>query len=70
DEDNSFDLDNDESKTNFNDLLIAEFINLNFYNNNEIENNLPLNNQQQLETEEYLDYNLDLEVLFNKEFQN
>ncbi|CAG8846954.1 13528_t:CDS:1, partial [Gigaspora margarita] len=47
-----------------------EFIDLNFYDNNEIENNLSLNNQQQLETEEYSDHDLDLEALLDEEFQN
>ncbi|CAG8674188.1 221_t:CDS:1, partial [Dentiscutata heterogama] len=46
DENDSFDLDNNESETNLNDLLIAEFMDLNFYDNNEVENNLLLNNQQ------------------------
>ncbi|RIB29261.1 hypothetical protein C2G38_2155777 [Gigaspora rosea] len=70
DEDDSFDLDDDESETYLNDLLIGEFIDLNFYDNNEIENNLSLNNQQQLETEEYSDHNLDLEALLDEKFQN
>ncbi|CAG8695350.1 7188_t:CDS:2, partial [Dentiscutata heterogama] len=65
DEDNSFDLDNEKDKTNFNDLLIAELIDLNFYDNNESETNLFLN-QQQLEEKENL--NVDLETILAKEF--
>jgi len=55
-------------KTNLNDLLIAELIDLNFYDDNEIENNLSLSNQQQIEDEENL--NIDLEEILNEEFQN
>ncbi|CAG8774429.1 9254_t:CDS:1, partial [Dentiscutata heterogama] len=45
-----------------------EFIDLNFYDNNEVKNNLLLNNQQQLETEKYSNSNLNLEPLFDEEF--
>ncbi|CAG8807993.1 8853_t:CDS:1, partial [Cetraspora pellucida] len=45
DEDNSFDLDNEKDKTNLNDLLITELIDLNFYDYNKIETNLSSNQQ-------------------------
>ncbi|RIB25767.1 hypothetical protein C2G38_2165198, partial [Gigaspora rosea] len=57
-----------DNETNLNDLLIAELIDLNFYDDNEIENNLSLSNQQQIEDEENL--YIDLEEILNEEFQN
>ncbi|CAG8669823.1 9459_t:CDS:2, partial [Dentiscutata heterogama] len=64
----------EELKTTINEISEAlidntEFIDLNFYDNNEVKNNLLLNNQQQLETEEYSDSNLNLEPLFDENFK-
>ncbi|KAF0514778.1 ribonuclease H-like domain-containing protein [Gigaspora margarita] len=67
-EDNSFDLSDEEDESNFNDLLIAELMDLNFYDNNEPENNSFLNDQQLSENNE--NSNIDLEAILDKELQN
>ena len=68
DEDNSFDLSDEENESNLNDLLIAELMDLNFYDNNEPENNLFLDDQQLSENDENSD--IDLEAILDKELQN
>ncbi|CAG8699385.1 29972_t:CDS:2, partial [Gigaspora margarita] len=45
---------NNKEESNLNDLLIAKLINLNFYNNNKVEDNTTLNNQQELEIKEMI----------------
>ncbi|CAG8794996.1 17953_t:CDS:2 [Dentiscutata erythropus] len=67
---NNFDLSNKENESNLNNLLIAELMDLNFYDNNEteIENNSFLDNQYLLENNENSD--IDLEAILNKELQN
>jgi len=68
DEDNSFDLSDEENESNLNDLLIAELMDLNFYDNNEPKNNSFLDDQQLSENDENSD--IDLEAILDKELQN
>ncbi|CAG8758785.1 14986_t:CDS:1, partial [Cetraspora pellucida] len=55
-------------KSNLDNLLIAEIINLNFYNINKIENTLPLNDNIEQESESEKNSDIDFESIYNKEF--
>ncbi|KAF0463370.1 hypothetical protein F8M41_000190 [Gigaspora margarita] len=67
DYDTSFDLSDEEDESNLNDLLIAELMDLNFYDNNEPENNSFLDDQQLSENDGNSD--IDLEAILDKELQ-
>ncbi|CAG8530184.1 573_t:CDS:2 [Cetraspora pellucida] len=65
---NSFDINNETEESNFDNLLIAEIIDLNSYNINEIENTLSLNDNIKQESESEKNSDIDFESIYNKKF--